>query len=77
MVQQVVKDQQQAGEVEGHSLQLRVSALCHFSDGLGDLSEHGPPATFRQVVEEKHQELEMLHVEVILPMNRTLDSVLF
>lgn len=36
MAQQVVKNQQQAGQIEGHSFQLGVSALCHLCDGLCD-----------------------------------------
>lgn len=35
VAQQVVKNKQQACQVEGHNLQLGVSALCHFSDSLG------------------------------------------
>lgn len=34
--EQVVKNQTQAGQIEGDCLQLGVYALCHFSDGLGD-----------------------------------------
>lgn len=76
MAQQVVENQQQAGEVEGHSLQLRVSALCHFSDGLSDQGEDWPSPTLRQIVEKEEQELEVLHIKVVLSMNRTLDRVL-
>lgn len=77
MAQQVVKNQTQAGQVEGHCLQLGVSALCHFSDGLGDQGQDCPSAALRQIVEEEQQELEMLHVKIVFSMNRTLNSVLF
>lgn len=45
--QQVVKDQQQTGQVEGNGLQLRVPILCHFSDGLCDHGEDRPPPALR------------------------------
>ena len=62
MAQQVVKNQQKAGKVEGHSLQLAVSALCHFSDGLGDQGEDWPSPPLWQIVEKEQQELEVLHI---------------
>lgn len=76
MAQQVVKHKQQSGQVEGHSFQLGVSALRHFSDGLGDQGEDRPSPTLRQIVEKEQQELEVLHIKVIFSMNRTLDGVL-
>lgn len=76
VAQQVVKNQTQAGQVEGHCFQLGVSALCHFCDGLGDQGQDWPPTTLWQVVEKEQQELKVLHIKVVFSVNRTLNSVL-
>lgn len=76
MAQQVVKHQTQTGQVEGHCFQLGVSALCHFSDGLGDQGQDWASTALRQIVEKEQQELEVLHIKVVFPVNRTLDCVL-
>ncbi len=77
MAQQVVKNQTESGQVEGHCLQLGVSALCHFCDGLGDQGQNCPTTTLRQIVEKEQQELEVFHIKVVFSVNRTLNSVLF
>lgn len=76
MAQQVVKNQTQACQVEGHSLQLGVFALRHFSDGLGDQGEDCPAAALWQIVEKEQQELEVLDIEVVFSVHRTLHGVL-
>ena len=76
VAQQVVKNQTQACQVEGHGLQLGVFALCHFSDGLGDQGEDCSPAALRQIVEQQQQELEVLDIEVVFSVHRTLYGVL-
>lgn len=77
MTQQVVKNEQQTGQVQRNSLQLGVSALCHFSDGLSDHGEDWPSTTFGQIVEKEQEQLEMFHIKVILWLDRALDGVLF
>lgn len=44
LVQQVVKDQQDAGQVERHSLELRVHMSGNLGDGLGAEREHAAAA---------------------------------
>lgn len=76
VAEQVVKHQTQAGQVERNCFQLGVSALCHLCDGLGDQGQDWPPAALWQVVEKEQEELQVLHVKVVVSVNRTLDGVL-
>lgn len=76
MAYQVVKNQQKTGQIKRDRLQVRVFALSHFSDGLSDKGENWPSATLWQIVEKQQQKLKVLHIEVIVPMNWTLNGML-
>lgn len=75
-MQQVVKDQQDAGQIEGHALELGVHVGGHLRDGLGAEREHAAAARVRQVVEDEEQQLQVLHVQVLVAGQRTLQRVL-
>lgn len=76
LVQEVVKDQQNASQVKGHSLELGVYVCGHLGNGLRAESEDSATALFWQVVEDEQQQLEVLDIKVFLSGHCSLQSVL-
>ncbi len=66
LVQQVVKHKQDAGQVEGYSLKLRIRLGCDFSDGLHAEGEDAASAFFREVMKDEQKQLKVFNVEVLV-----------